>query len=101
QMTARLVQTFGFQLPDAFAAALRAVEEAGVFHQPQVLRDGLPGDRKAISELRNRHRPAVAQPSDESQTRFVAQCGEKRSGPRELRSRPCASCSSQGISQSV
>src|SRR5689334_2473079 len=50
-----VLETFRLQLPDAFAASLRAVHQAGVFHHPQVLRNRLTRNRKAFGEFRDRH----------------------------------------------
>jgi hypothetical protein len=101
EVTAGIVEAPRLQLPDAFAAALGAVHQTGVFHHPQVFRDGLTGYWKAFRQPGDGHRPTVAKASDEAQPRFVAERGKKRSGARKIRFGSNVSCSSQDISQSA
>src|SRR5207247_1775790 len=67
QMPACLRETPLFQLPETLATVRRAAHETGVFHDPQVLGDRLTGDGEAGGQLRNRHRPGVAEARHQAQ----------------------------------
>ena len=54
QRAARLVDARRLQFPQAFATLANVVHEARVGQYFQVFGDGLPGDRGAVRELRDR-----------------------------------------------
>ena len=68
------------ELPDGFAAAAGAADQAGMLHHAQVLGDGLAGDARAFGEACDGLRAIVAQAGDETEAGLVAESGEDRRG---------------------
>src|SRR5262245_18650332 len=73
-----------FELPDALAAYLGPVGEAGLSEHVQMLRDRLTRDAAAGRQPRDGQGPRDAEPGDDPETRFVTQRCEDRSCRRQL-----------------
>ena len=67
------------QLKQAVAAGANAADDFGALEHAQMLCDGLPGEMRAVRELRDGPRAAVAKPGQQSQTGWVSQRRKRRS----------------------
>src|SRR4030095_15453433 len=86
------------QLPDALAAPSRAADQTCVLHDAQMLRDRLPRDGKPGTQVRDRHRPAVAEPGYQAESRLIAQRREDGRRTREGSGRKSTTRSGQDVS---
>src|ERR1700751_1357107 len=68
------------EAPAAFAAVARAADQAGTFHDAQVLGDGLARDFRTGREPGNGHWSLIAQASHKAQSSVVSQCREDLCG---------------------
>src|SRR5262249_4875262 len=64
EIPTRVLQSPLIDLPDTLTSMLCAVDQTRLFHNPQVLGNGLASDLRALSELGDGERPAVAQAQD-------------------------------------
>src|SRR5215831_1740486 len=73
------LQLFVLQLPDRLPPAATRVEQAGSFHDAQVLGDRLPRHLRSRSQLCDRHRPLVAKTGDQPKSSLIAKrCEDRR-----------------------
>ena len=84
QVFAGFLDALWAELPNALAALLRVVHQAGVGQRSQVFGDGLAGDVAVFTQAHDRQWPFIAQAGDELESRFVAQRGEQRCGFTEF-----------------
>src|SRR6267142_1757424 len=101
EISMHLCEALLFQLPDILAPVSRTAHETGVSHYAQVLGDRLTRDGKLGRQLRDRHRPIVAETTDETKPSLIAQRGKDRRRTLQRSGRPRTTRLGQDISRSA